>query len=83
MLGATAAGGGGGGGTAAGGSGGAAAGGAVRRVQVLASCSAENGPHALCLYDTDSMAALHAGQLLLPKHLSLFAKVRTAQAPSR
>ena len=71
---------GGGGGTTAGGSGGGAvAGGAVRRVQVLASCSAENGPHALCLYDTDSMAALHAGQLLLPKHLSLFAKVRTAQ----
>ena len=73
--------GGGNGGTATGGSGGAAAGGAARRVQVLASCSAENGPHALCLYDTDSMAALHAGQLLLPKHLSLFAKVRTAQRP--
>jgi len=44
---------------------------------VLASCSSEHGPHALCLYDTDSMAALHAGQLLLPKHLSLFAKGAT------
>ena len=81
--GAAAGGGGGGGGTRTGGggggaaAGGAAAGGAARRVQVLASCSSEHGPHALCLYDTDSMAALHAGQLLLPKHLSLFAKGAT------
>ena len=55
----------------------------TRRVQVLASCSAENGPHALCLYDTDSMAALNSGGLLLPKHDSLFAAgASTFSAPT-